>query len=143
MVLQQLKQELAIAQNRMKQAVDRKRSGREFEVREKVYLRLRRPHMKAITQRLVSKLTPKYFGPFLILEKIGKVAYELQLPKGSRIHPVFHVSLLKETVGSEPVDLVMPTIPEEKDSLGEPEAILDRRVIHNQGIPLIQVLVKW
>lgn len=101
MVLQQLKQELATARNRMKQAADKKRSDREFEVGEKVYLRLRKPHLKAITQRPVSKVAPKYFGLFLILERVGKVAYQLLLPGGSQIHLVFHVSLLKETVGSE------------------------------------------
>lgn len=75
MILQQLKQELALAQNRMKQVADKKRSDREFELGDKVYLRLRKPHLKAITQRSVSKLAPKYFGLFPILEGVGKVAY--------------------------------------------------------------------
>jgi len=127
----------------MKQVADRRRSDREFEVGEKVYLRLRKPHFKAITQRPVSKLAPRYFGPFPILERVGKVAYRLQLPKGTHIHPVFHVSLLKKTAGSEQVNLAIPTIPKEASRMEEPKAILDRRVVYNQGIPLIQVLVKW
>ena len=81
-VVQQLKQELASTRNRMKQFADRKRSDREFEVGEQVYLRLRYQHLKSINQGPVTKLSPKYFGPFTITEKIGKVAYKLQLPEG-------------------------------------------------------------
>jgi len=76
-VLQQLKQELASTRNRMKQFADRKRSDRELEVGEQVYLRLQYLHLKSISQRPVNKLTPKYFGPFTITDKRGEVAYKL------------------------------------------------------------------
>jgi len=75
LVLQQLKQKLASAQNRIKQYADRKKSDRELEVGEKVYLQLRYPHLKSITQGLVSKLILRYFGPFPITTKVGNVAY--------------------------------------------------------------------
>ena len=55
---------------------------------------------------------------------------------------VFHVTLLKQSTGAEPVDTVLPTLCKGKEGPMEPEAIIDRRVIHNQGVPLIQVLVK-
>lgn len=47
------------------------------------------------------KLSPKFDGPFLILERIGTIAYKLQLPDEARIHNVFHASLFKKKVGSD------------------------------------------
>ena len=44
------------------------------------------------------KLSPKYFGPYVIEAKVGKVAYKLRLPMGINVHLVFHVSLLKKSI---------------------------------------------
>ncbi|XP_052182059.1 uncharacterized protein LOC127794843 [Diospyros lotus] len=140
---QQLKQELASAQNRMKQNTDRRRSEREFETGDQVYLRLRYNHLKSISRGKVTKLSPKYYGPFPIEARIGKVAYRLKLPPGSQIHPVFHVSLLKKSMGAQPTSSVLPALPKEVSVRTEPEVVVDRRVIYKHGAPLIQVLVKW
>lgn len=140
---QQLKQELASAQNHMKQNADRRRSEREFETGDQVYLRLRHNHLKSISRGKVSKLSPKYYGPFLVEARIGRVAYRLKLPPESQIHPVFHVSLLKKSVGSQPTSSVLPVLPKEGTARTEPEAVIDRRVIYKHEAPLIQVLVKW
>ena len=107
-----------------------------------VYLRLRYPHLKSITKGKVTKLSPKYFDPFAIEAKVGQMAYRLKLPEGTQIHPVFHVSLLKESVGTQPVSRALPTFPKEATRVVEPKAILERRVVYKQGAPLIQVLVK-
>ncbi|WMV49548.1 hypothetical protein MTR67_042933 [Solanum verrucosum] len=63
------------------------------------------------------KLIPRYVGPYKILKKVGKVAYELELPtKLAEVHPVFHISLLKKCVG-DPVSIVPLESVAVKDSL--------------------------
>lgn len=83
----------------MKYYADKNISDRELGVRDMVYLKLQ-PYMQAsVAIRKNLKLSTKYYGPYKILQKIGIVAYRLELHSGSQIYPVFHVSQLKKRVG--------------------------------------------
>ena len=85
-----------------------------------------------------------YFGPFKIVERIGPVAYKLELPETTRIHPVFHISLLKKCEGehSKPV-IPDPLVTSDTGSLLQPEAILDQRRVCRNGEWISEVLVQW
>ncbi|WMV08815.1 hypothetical protein MTR67_002200 [Solanum verrucosum] len=77
------------------------------------------------------KHSPRYVGPYRILKRIGKVAYELELPADlAVVHPVFHISLLKKCVG-DPASIVPIESVAVKDSLSYEDApveILDCQV---------------
>lgn len=98
-MLARLKENLAKAQTRIKKFADRLRSERQFELGDMVYLKMQPYRQNAFGLRGSLKLRAKFYGPFRVLEKIGKVAYKLQLPEEANIHPVFHVSQLKKHVG--------------------------------------------
>ena len=75
----------------------------ELLVGEKVFLKIQPYKLQSLAKRQNQKLSPRYYGPFEVLEKIGGVAYKLKLPLDSNIHPVFHVSLLKQCISSSAV----------------------------------------
>ena len=101
LVLTDLKENIKVAQERMKRSYDSKHCENFFEVGNWVYLRLRPYRQVFVAMRRNAKLSPRFYGPFHILQRIGQVAYKLELPLDTRIHPVFHVSLLKEKLGSK------------------------------------------
>ncbi|GJW37289.1 putative reverse transcriptase domain-containing protein [Tanacetum coccineum] len=89
---------------------------------------------------------PRYVGPFKVLEKVGSIAYKLELPQElSRVHNTFHVSNLKKCYSDEP--LVVPLdglhIDDKLHFVEEPVKIIDREVkrLMKSRVPIIKV--RW
>jgi transposase InsO family protein len=144
-VLQILKDNLTMAQNRMKQQADQHRSERSFEVGDWVFLRLQPYKQMSLKQaKKDNKLSPKYYGPYKVLQKIGTMAYKLELPASSRVHPVFHVSCLKKVIGDKiPIQTILPELDEEGKIILEPEAITDTRIRQLRNRSISEYLIKW
>jgi hypothetical protein len=87
--LQLLYRKLLKVQSNMKAIADKKRRPMDFNVGYFVYLKLRPYRQRSITLTSYNKLTKRYYGPYKVLQKIGPVAYKLDLPRTSKIHPVF------------------------------------------------------
>ena len=64
-----------------------------------VYQWIQPYQQSSLKQKGVKKLKPRFYGPYRVIRRIGKVAYELELPQGSKIHNVFQVSCLKKALG--------------------------------------------
>ena len=128
----------------MKHQADRKRTERVFQVGEPVLLKLQPYAQASAVNRLYPKLAYKYFGPITILERIGSVAYRLDLPPNSLVHPVFHISQLKPfTPDHTPVFADITKIADLSVVSLAPEKILQRRLVKKGNKAIPQVLLKW
>ncbi|GKE41839.1 putative reverse transcriptase domain-containing protein, partial [Tanacetum coccineum] len=86
----QIKQRMQVARDRQKSYADLKCKPMEFQVVNKVMLKVS-PWKGVVRFGKRGKLNPRYVGPFKVLEKVGEVAYKLELPEElSRVHNTFH-----------------------------------------------------
>lgn len=109
-----------------------------------MFLKLHPYRQKSLKPHQVHKLLPKYFGPFKISDKIGKVAYQLELPNIVGVHNVFHLSQLKLcTHPSSATVIPLPDVLSDTGSNLTPEAILDRKMVKRGRLATTKVLVKW
>ena len=143
-ILQQLKANLDKAQNRMKNQADKHRVDKEFQEGDLVLVKLQPYKQHSIQLRKNQKLSLRYFGPFPIMQKIGKVAYKLELPSDAKIHPVFHISMLKAFNGDPALQyLPLPMLTAAQGPILQPYALLDSRVVKSAGTESVQLLVQW
>ncbi|GMJ15287.1 hypothetical protein HRI_005197900 [Hibiscus trionum] len=139
-----LKDNLNRAQHRMKFYADKNKSERAFEVGDEVYLKLQPYRQSSIALRKNLKLTVHFYGPYKITKKLGSVAYQLQLPDTSRIHPVFHVSLLKRKIGpTVQPSLDPPDVHDDRQLKVYPLQALDKCMVKRNNIVVTQILVQW
>ena len=134
-----LRETLESAQENYKRAADKfRRPAPMFKVGDKVWLSTRNLKIKVPSP----KLGHKFIGPYKIMRIISPVAVRLKLPRSMRIHPVFHVSLLKAAVPNPFPERTRPP-PEAIEIDGQEqfvvEEILDSRIFRNQ----LQYLIKW
>ncbi|KAL0561487.1 hypothetical protein IC582_001915 [Cucumis melo] len=142
--IQKIRSRMHTAQSRQKSYVDVRRKDLEFAVGDKVFLKVA-PMRGVLRFERRGKLSPRFVGPFEILERIGPVAYRLALPPSlSTVHDVFHVSMLRKYVPdpSHVVDYEPLEIDENLSYAEQPVEVLAREVktLRNKEIPLVKVL---
>ncbi|KAL0549014.1 hypothetical protein IC582_013494 [Cucumis melo] len=142
--IQKIRSRMHTAQSRQKSYADVRRKDLEFEIGDKVFLKVA-PMKGVLRFERWGKLSPRFVGPFEILERIGPVAYRLALPPSlSAVHDVFHVSMLRKYVPdpSHVVDYEPLEIDGNLSYVEQPVEVLAREVktLRNKEIPLVKVL---
>ncbi|GKA43453.1 putative reverse transcriptase domain-containing protein [Tanacetum coccineum] len=141
----EIKQRIQAARDRQKSYADLKRKPMEFQVEDRVMLKVS-PWKGVVHFGKRGKLNPRYVGPFKVLEKVAAISYKLELPQElSRVHNTFHVSILKKCYAKEP--LVVPLdgvhIDDKLHFVEKPVEIMDREVkrLKKSRIPIVKV--RW
>ena len=142
--VQVIRKRLKAASDRQKSYTDLKRRDIEYEVGDKVFLKVS-SWRKILRFGKKGKLSPRFIGSYEILERISPVAYRLALPPElAKLHNVFHVSMLRRYCSDGSHILPVQDIQVQADFSYEekPKAILAREVkqLRNKQVPLVKVL---
>ncbi|GJX45430.1 putative reverse transcriptase domain-containing protein [Tanacetum coccineum] len=140
-----IRDRMQAARDRQKSYADKRRRPLEFEVGDKVMLKVA-PWKGVMRFGKRGKLNPRYIGPFQIIERIGPVAYRLELPQElSRVHNVFHICNLKKCLSDDTLVISLEEIQldDKLNFVEEPVEIMDREVkqLKRSRIPIIKV--RW
>ncbi|GJZ52543.1 ty3-gypsy retrotransposon protein [Tanacetum coccineum] len=128
----------------MELQANRSRREVEFNIGDKVLVKLQPYRQVTLAKRLSNKLSKRYYGSYEVLECVGKVAYRLNLPVESKIHMVFHVLLLKPFAGTVNEGIVnLPEEVHEGQPMEQPLAVCASRVVLRNEAPTRQILVQW
>ena len=91
-----------------------------------------------------NKLSPKYYCSYKVLQKIGTMAYKLELSAASQVQLAFHVSCLRKVIGDKlPVQTILPELDEEGKTILEPEVVKETRTQQLQNRSISEYLIKW
>ncbi|GJU99227.1 putative reverse transcriptase domain-containing protein [Tanacetum coccineum] len=126
----QIKSRIQAARNRQKSYADVRMKPLEFQVGDKVMLKVS-TWKGVIRFGKQGKLNPRYIGPFQIIAKVGTVAYRLELPEQlSRVHSTFHVSKSKKYMAGEPLAIPLDEVQvdDKLHFIEEPVKIMDCEV---------------
>ncbi|GJV69542.1 hypothetical protein Tco_1485051 [Tanacetum coccineum] len=139
----QIKKHIQVARDRQKSYADKRRKPLEFEVGDKVILKVS-PWKGEIRFGKREKLNPSYSRPFNILAKVGTLAYRLKLPDQlSQVHNTFYVSNLKKCFVDEPLAIPLDEIQidDQLNFIEEPVEIMDQEVkwIKQSRIPIVKI----
>jgi len=139
-----IKERLKVAQDRQKSYADPKHRNVKFNMGDKVFIKVS-PWRGVLRFGKKGKLSPRYMGPYEVIECIGPLAYRIALPPElSQIHNVFHVSMLRKYI-SDPSHILQSDVVELKEDLSypvQPVQILckEEKQLRSKIIPLVKVL---
>ncbi|GJT83091.1 peroxidase 64 [Tanacetum coccineum] len=114
-MLKLLSGNLVKAHDRMRNHANTKRRELSFQEGDYVFVKIQPYRQKTLAKRRYEKLSPRFYGPYRIIRKVGPVAYKLELPPNARIHPV---------------DL-------------QPSSVLAHRWVIEVGQPVLELLILW
>ena len=122
--MKMIRERLKVVADRQKYYADLKRKDIQYEIGEKVFLKVS-PWKKIMRFGRKGKLSPRFIGPYEVMEKVGPVAYRLALPpKLEKIHNFFHISMLRR-YRSDPSHVVSSEIIELRSDLTYEEKLVE------------------
>ena len=144
-MITRLRHHLTKARERMKYQTDLGRSERKFQIGDWVWLKLQPYRQSSVQHRSNTKLGPKYFRRFQIMDRVEKGAYNLQLPTSAQIHSTVYVTQLKAFRCQLPT---LPYIPHslqgtDAEATPNPCKILAKMIAKSYDRAVVQYLIQW